>query len=76
MSEANKVERVVICLPQGWHIEHNPKPGPYRNWDYDFWHEDYDYCSETGGNGLCGCAANEADAIEQIKEIEADLIGI
>ena len=55
-------------IPKGWNIEFNPKPIPIREHDYDFWHDDY--CGASGGNGLCGTAESEADAIEQIMEIE------
>lgn len=55
-------------IPDGWSIEYNPKPIPDRRFDYDFWHEDYD--GADGGNGLCGCAKNKGDAIDQILEIQ------
>lgn len=50
----------------GWHIEYNPKPIPCRDFDWDFWHDDYD-----GTNGLCGTAESEAEARQQIEEQEA-----
>ena len=50
-----------------WHIEYNPKPIPDRQHDWDFWHDDHD-----GENGLCGTAASEGDAKEQIAEMEAE----
>ena len=54
----------------GWTIEKNPKPIPYRDHDYDFWHKDYD--GADGGNHLAGTASSEAHAIEQIIEIEKE----
>lgn len=58
-------------LPNGWHIQKNPKPVPNRKHDYDFWHDDYD--GTDGGNGLAGTASNEDDALRQIEEIETTL---
>ena len=58
-------------IPQGWSVVFNPKPMPDRRFDYDFVHEDYDYCSDAGSNGLCGNAESIEDAVKQIKEIEA-----
>jgi hypothetical protein len=52
-------------LPNGWHVEYNPKPIPDRRFDWDFWHDDNDI-----DNGLCGTAASKKDAIEQINEVE------
>lgn len=58
-------------IPKGWRIDANPSF--YIPSDrFIFLHEDYDYCSETGSNGLCGTAESIEDAIEQIKEIEAE----
>jgi hypothetical protein len=57
-------------IPSGWHIELNKKPIPSRQHDYDFYHDNYDYCSIEGGNGLCGTASSQADAIKQINELE------
>ena len=53
----------------GWTIEKNVKPIPCRDYDYDFWHEDYD--GADGGNGLCGTAKSMIDAMEQIAEVES-----
>lgn len=50
---------------KNWTIEKNVKPIPLRDFDYDFWHDDFD-----GENGLCGTAKNEQDAIGQIEEME------
>lgn len=54
----------------GWHIEKNMKPIPDRNYDYDFWHDDYD--GADGGNGLAGTAKSFDDAARQIGEIERE----
>lgn len=51
-SEQNNT--VVMRLPECWHVKYNPKPIPDRRWDWDYWHDDYDYCGETGSNGLSG----------------------
>lgn len=56
-----------IELPDGWHIEYNPKPIPDFSHDYDFWHDDSDDC-----NNLHGTAKDPQDAFEQILEIEAE----
>ena len=60
---------------RGWHIQYNPKPIPDRRYDYDFWHNDYDYDDLQGGNGLAGNAESEEDALKQIAEIEANKQG-
>lgn len=57
-------------IPKGWHIKYDPKPIPSRKFDFDFWHDDYDFCSESGGNGLCGHAESIDDARMQIQEIQ------
>lgn len=57
-------------IPNGWHIQLNPKPIPDRSHDFDYYHDDYDHCSIEGGNGLCGTASSRDDAIEQILELE------
>lgn len=48
----------------GWHIEKNIKPIPTDNFNYDFYHDNYD-----GENGLAGNASSIDDAIKQIDEI-------
>ena len=55
----------------GWHIRYNPKPIPSKKFDYDFWHDEYDYADDTGGNGLAGNAESVDDAINQINDIES-----
>ena len=60
----------ITNLPNGWHIEYNPKPIPDRRHDYDFWHDDYD--GADGGNGLAGTAVNKEDVLEQIREIDKE----
>tara|TARA_R110000851_G_scaffold2989_1_gene12104 strand:- start:11 stop:406 length:396 start_codon:yes stop_codon:yes gene_type:complete len=61
------VGRNEIPIPAGWKISLNPKPIPLRDFDYDFWHDDYD--GADGGNGLCGAASSIAEAVNQIKQI-------
>lgn len=56
----------------GWTIIYNPKSIPIRNHDWDFVHNEYDFCTETGDNGLCGTAKSYDDAIEKIVEIEEE----
>lgn len=51
----------------GWRIEKNVKPIPIRDFDFDFWHEEYD-----GENGLAGAAKDYFDAVDQIIEIQND----
>ena len=58
----------MITLPNGWHIEYNPKPIPLRQFDYDFWHDDIDI-----GNNLHGYGSSEADCLNQITEILTNL---
>ena len=53
-----------------WTISYNPPPIPIRCHDYQFVHDNYD--GADGGNGLCGTAPSVIDAIDQIREIEAD----
>lgn len=55
-------------FPNGWNIAKEAKPIPDRRFDFDFWHDDHE-----GDSNLCGTAANKADAVEQIKEIEKGL---
>lgn len=61
------------CFPDciGWSIEKNVKPIPDRSHDYDFSHENYD--GADGGNGLCGTASSEIDAMEQIRELIGEM---
>lgn len=52
---------------KGYHIQYDPKPIPTRNFDYDFWHEDYDG-PEDRRNGNAGsvrdCMIEIDDRIE------------
>ena len=64
---------VILNIPDGWNITYNPKPIPTRDFDYDFVHENYDYCTETGDNGLCGNGKSVEDCLGQIKEIWHEL---
>lgn len=57
-----------MTTPEGWTITLNQKPIPDRSHDWDFGHTDYD-----GSNGLAGTGSSEADCLEQIKLIEAEL---
>ncbi len=59
-------------IPAGWSIEYRQKPIPSKEFDYDFWHEDHDYCTLTGSNGLSGTASSMEDAIRQIRDIEEE----
>lgn len=55
---------IDVELPEGWHIEYNPKPVPPRlGVDWDFWHDDYD-----GENDLHGTGSSERDCLIQIWE--------
>ena len=56
--------KTIMELPEGWHIQYNPKPIPDRNHDYDFWHDDKE---------IAWSAPSVQDAIEQINEIELNL---
>lgn len=61
-------------IPTGWHIEYNPKPIPSRSFDWDFWHDDYDYSypDSTISAQLAGTASSREDAAEQIRIIELE----
>ncbi len=50
-------------LPDGWHIECNPKPIPDRRFDWDYWHDEVDE-----ENGLCGSAMNPECCLIEIQE--------
>lgn len=53
-----------VDLPEGWHIEYNPKPVPPRlGVDWDFWHDDND-----GDNGLFGTGSSFEDCLRQISD--------
>lgn len=56
--------------PEGWHIVKNVKPIPDRQFDWDYWHENYDGVED--GNRLCGAAASWDDAVAQCWEMEFD----
>lgn len=56
-----------------WTITYNPKPIGIRSFDYDFVHDDYDYCTVEGDNGLCGSGSSVVDCLKQIKEIGEEL---
>ncbi len=62
-------------VPPGWTIVHEPPPIPDRNFDWQFYHKDYEFCSDTGSNGLAGLACSREDALRQIQEIEEDRNG-
>ncbi len=71
MSEAkNDESELSQLLCAGWHIKYVPKPIPDRRFDWDYWHDDYDYCGETGSNSLSGTAASKAEAIEACWELD------
>lgn len=55
-------------IPEGWHINYNPKPIPYPAHDFDFWHDDTD----VEGN-LCGTGASREDCLRQIAEMIEDV---
>ena len=57
-------------IPNGWHIEYDPKPIPISSHDYNYYHDDYD--GADGGNGLAGTASSVDDAMNQIMEIQED----
>jgi len=52
--------------PQGWTIE----PSIYRG--FTFGHENYQWDSYYGGNGLCGFGHTRKHCLEQIADIEAE----
>ncbi len=58
---------------RGYHIQHNPKPVPWRGDDWDFWHEDYGGPGDDR-HGTAGTGAACVQAIdEQLAEEAADL---
>lgn len=50
-------------LPEGWHIEYNPKPIPDRRFDWDYWSDDAD-----DENRLHGNAMNPEACLAEIQE--------
>ena len=60
-------DELMARIPDGWHIQLNKKPIPWRQDDYDFWHDDCDLDSD-----LYGTAKSIQDALLQISEIMAD----
>lgn len=52
---------------KNWLIEHNPKPGPLFNQDWDLYHEDFDGAPDSGDTRSL-TAASSAEAIELIDE--------
>ena len=50
-------------MPEGWHIEYNPKP--IRGLDWDYWHDDHD-----GENGLSGTGSSFNNYLNQIEDRE------
>ena len=65
-----RVDWTDLDIPKGWTVRYSPKSIPSRRFDYDFWHDDFD--EVDAGNHLSGTASSVADAIEQIKYIEAE----
>ena len=59
-------------IDNGWTIKQDPKPIGSRAFDYEFYHENYDYCSIEGGNGLAGSGSSVSDCVSQIVEIESE----
>ena len=51
----------------GWNIQLYIKPTPFRNMDYDFWHND---CDDE--NSLCGHGHSPEDCKEQIIDFELE----
>jgi len=61
----NSEERKMMY--KNWHIEHNPKPGPRFNHDWDVWHEDFDGAPDSGDRRST-TAGSSAEAIALIDE--------
>ena len=55
-----------------WWIEYNPKPIPPRDYDWDFWHDDFDGAVDSG-DIRGGAGSDPADCRRQIRNIEAEL---
>ena len=61
-----------MLIPDGWHIEYNPKPIPaWVGCDWDYWHDNHD-----GENGLCGTAGSESDAVEACIAMQYEIDAI
>ena len=52
-----------------WWIKHEPKPIPSREFDWHYWHDDYDGAPDSGDD-RCGAASSLAAAILAIQAIE------
>ena len=51
-----------------WHIEYAPPPIPTHQFDYSFWHKDFDGPEDN----RCGHAESLIDAMTQINDREYD----
>ena len=56
---------------RGYIISYWAKPVPYRGWDWDFAHKDYDGAPD-GHDTRCGNAASLQDAKDAIDELIED----
>ena len=54
-----------------WFISFDPPPIPVRDMDWRFHHDDFDGAPDSNDH-RCGNAASLEDAIEQIREMEAE----
>lgn len=48
-----------------WLIRYDPKPVPTPNYDWNFWHKDYDG-AEDSGDFRCGSCASLSECMNEI----------
>ena len=53
----------------GWEFEHERQSVGTTQFDWVYWHKDYD-----GTNGLCGLGSSKQDCIDQIKVMDKQII--
>ena len=67
--------KYTFTTPRGlYHIEHDAKPIPDRQHDWDWWHDDYDGgmvdAVTPSRDPRCGTAGSVVGCIEAILELE------
>ena len=65
-----KYKSMADLEASGWSFSYDPKPIPDRLYDWDFQHDNYDFCAVEGGNGLAGNGLDLEDCVNQANEIE------
>jgi hypothetical protein len=55
-------------IPEGWHVQYDPKPIPDRRFDWGYVHEDYDGAPDSGDT-RCGACPSVKACIDEINEL-------